>query len=132
AGSRFGWLVPGEFCTFAASMLDRILLIIPLWIVLDLYFFRVLQSALSGFDRHVRRGIGWVYWIYDAGLILALLYLKLTGSGIFSSFFFSLVGPILLSLLPKLLILPFLLVADIARLGSRLRSEERRVGKEGR
>lgn len=101
-------------------MLDRILLIIPLWIVLDLYFFRVLQSALSGFDRHVRRGIGWVYWIYDAGLILALLYLKLTGSGIFSSFFFSLVGPILLSLLPKLLILPFLLVADIARLGSRL------------
>src|SRR5690606_8575134 len=82
AGSRFGCLVPGDFCTFAACMLDRILLIIPLWIVLDLYFFRVLQSALSGFDRHVRRGIGWVYWIYDAGLILALLYLKLTGSGI--------------------------------------------------
>ncbi|HYH57455.1 MAG TPA: metallophosphoesterase, partial [Anseongella sp.] len=97
-------------------MLDRILLMIPVWLLLDLYFFQALKSVAGGYSPSVRRGIYLAYWLFDALLISALLYLKASGSGIFSSgYFFLLVGPILLSFVPKLLVLPFLVLEDLSR-----------------
>lgn len=98
-------------------MFSKILYIVPFWLLLDLYFFRILKTAVGGLPLWGRRCICWMYWLVDILLIGALLYLKLTGSGIFSSWFFSLVGPVLLSFLPKLLALPFLLLEDLTRLG---------------
>ncbi|QEC53081.1 metallophosphoesterase [Anseongella ginsenosidimutans] len=113
-------------------MLDRILMIIPVWLLLDLYFFQVLKSAAGGCSPPLRRSIYGFYWIYDMALIVALFYLKLSGSGIFSGFFFLLVGPMMLSILPKLLILPFLLVVDFARLGSYLAGNRKHPALPGR
>lgn len=102
-------------------MLDRILLIIPLWLLLDLYFFQVVKNVCGGLSATWRRTIYWIYWGYDLVLIMALLYLKLSGSGVFSGYFFSILGPILLSIVPKLTILPFLLLRDAGRLIVRTR-----------
>src|SRR5690606_31560380 len=97
-------------------MLTRILFLVPLWLLLDLYFFQVLKKAVSGLPPWGRKSIYAFYWGFDLLLILALFQLKLSGSGIFSGYFFFLVGPILLSLLPKLAVLPFLLMEDLGRL----------------
>ena len=94
-------------------MLDRLLLLIPLWLLLDLYFFRVVKSATGGLPLMWRRVIYWVYWLYDGVLIALLIYLKVSGGGIFSGYFFSLVGPMLLSFIPKLCMLPILLLRDV-------------------
>lgn len=93
-------------------MLDRLLLLIPFWFLLDLYFFQVVKSAVGGLSPVWRRVIYGIYWAYDSLLIAALFYLKLSGGGIFSGYFFSLVAPMLLSVIPKLCILPFLLLKD--------------------
>lgn len=106
-------------------MLDRILLAVPVWLLLDLYFFRVLKSVLRDRPRGLRLAVYWTYWLFDLVLIGALLYLKATGSGIFSSYFFSLVGPILLSLIPKLLALPFLLLEDLSRVAFHVAGQRR-------
>ena len=97
-------------------MLDKLLLLIPLWLLLDLYFFQVVKSAVSGFTPFWRWSVYGIYWMYDGLMIAALLHLKLSGAGIFSGYFFSLVGPMLLSFIPKLCLLPFLLLKDAGRL----------------
>lgn len=101
-------------------MLDKLLLLIPIWLLLDCYFFQIVKSALGGMRLFWRRVLYISYWGYDILIMGALLYLKLSGSGIFSGYFFSLVGPILLSFLPKLFALPFILLQDTGRLRSRL------------
>jgi len=101
-------------------MLDRLLLLIPFWLLLDLYFFQVVKSAVGGLSPVWRRVIYGTYWAYDGLLIAALFYLKLNGGGIFSGYFFSLVAPMLLSVIPKLCILPFLLLKDAGWLTFRL------------
>ena len=100
-------------------MLDRLLLLIPLWLLLDLYFFRVVKSAVTGLPPVWKRVIYGVYWLYDGVFIAALLYLKVSGGGIFSGYFFSLVGPMLLSFIPKVCMLPILLLRDAGWLVSR-------------
>src|SRR5690606_24451843 len=103
-------------------MLDRLLLLLPFWLLLDVYVFKVIKTAVGGLPPAWRRVIYGIYWLYDGVLMAALLYLKLSGGGIFSGYFFSLVGPMLLSFIPKLCILPFLLIRDIGRLTFRLAS----------
>ena len=102
------------FLVFLRHMLDRILFLLPIWILLDIYFFQVFKSALSGLPALWRKTLYILYWAFDGALIAAILYLKFTGSGIFSSYFFSLVGPILLSIIPKLIMLPFVLLKDVS------------------
>ena len=93
-------------------MLNRLLLLIPFWLLLDLYFFRLVKSASEGLPPMWKRVVYGIYWGYDGVFIAALLYLKVSGGGIFSGYFFSLVGPMLLSFIPKLCILPILLLWD--------------------
>lgn len=117
-------------------MFSKILLIVPFWLLLDLYFFQVLKNAAEGFPASVRKTVFGMYWLFDILLISALLYLKISGLGMWSSgYFFLLVGPVLLSFLPKLLALPFLLLEDITRLGSWLATHwraDRRDHRAGR
>ena len=103
-------------------MLDKLLLVIPLWLLLDLYFFQVLKSAVGKRTPFLKRTVYSIYWLYDGVLIAALLYLKVSGGGIFSGYFFSLVGPMLLSFIPKLCMLPFLLLKDVGQLTFRMAS----------
>lgn len=97
-------------------MLNTVLLLLPIWVLLDLYFFSVLQAAISGLPKFSRKLIYGLYWGLDLLLILAILNLRISGSGVFSSYFFSLVGPILLSIIPKLVMLPALMLRDLFKL----------------
>lgn len=110
---RFVGIYKDEFSSiFCTIMLNWLLLLIPIWLLLDAYFFRILKSALGERPTFWKRIIYGIYWLYDGLLIVALLYLRLSDKGIFSGYFFSLIGPMLLSIIPKLCVLPFLLLKD--------------------
>ena len=114
-------------------MLDRLLYLIPIWILLDFYFFQVVKNATKNQPPFWRKTIYSIYWVYDAILIVALLYLKVSGSGIFSGYFFSLLGPMLLSIIPKLCMLPFIILKDIVgRLSTQKRNQDHAPSSSGR
>lgn len=96
-------------------MLDRILFLIPIWLLLDIFYFRILKNAVAGYSSRTKRLIYFFYWAYDLLLIGAVLNLKISGLGVFSSYFFTLVGPILISFLPKVLMFPVAIVVFISK-----------------
>ncbi|WP_028296154.1 metallophosphoesterase [Olivibacter sitiensis] len=99
-------------------MLSRILFIIPVWILLDFYFFQAVRNAISTLPPSTRYFIHWSYWLLDLCLVLFILYLVLVNTkAIPSKYGYVLVGLVLLSIVPKLVALPFLLLEDIYRLG---------------
>lgn len=100
-------------------MFTRILFIIPIWLILDFYFFQSLKSVTQNLSSTARNGIHWAYWLFDLLLILLILFLMFVSPKLFApKYIFLLVGFVLLTLLPKLLVLPFLLLEDISRLGT--------------
>jgi len=99
-------------------MFKRILFIIPIWLLLDFYFFQSLRSVTQSLPLLTKQTIHWVYWLFDIALILTILFLIFVDSKFLSpKYIFILVGLVLLSLIPKLLAFPFLLLEDVSRLG---------------
>lgn len=98
-------------------MFSRILFVIPIWFLLDVYFFQGLRSATSGLQPALRQVIQWGYWLFDIALVLCVLYLLFVNAkAIPKEYVFVLIGLVLLSFLPKLIALPFLLLEDAYRL----------------
>lgn len=114
-------------------MLSRIIFIIPIWILLDFYFFQSLRSVTSTLQPSSRHLIHWAYWLFDLLLILVILYLMLVNPKLLpNKYIFILVGFVLLTLVPKLLVLPFLLLEDLSRLGSYAFQHKSQTGFPGR
>lgn len=96
-------------------MIFRFFIFITIWFLADLYVFQAVKTAFTG-PKSIY--IFYSYWIFDAILIGILIYLGATGK--FAS------GPpkggsylmalAILSLAPKLIVAPFLLLEDITRL----------------
>lgn len=99
-------------------MITRLLLMIALWVIIDFYVFQAVKVAIAGVSNPIAKKITyWIYWLSDAMLIAVILYVIITGD-------FAhgppkggslLMGLMILSLAPKLLITPILLIEDILR-----------------
>ena len=96
-------------------MIFRFFIFIAIWLLFDWYIFQALKTAFTG-PKSIY--IYWAYWAFDAFLMLTLIYLGATGK--FAS------GPpkggsylmalAIISLAPKIVASPFLLIEDIVRL----------------
>jgi predicted MPP superfamily phosphohydrolase len=91
--------------------MQRLIPIIIIWFLVDIYFFQAVRTVTNN------RYIHWAYWLYDGLLLAIILFYFLTyskgispGKGIGW-----LIGLILISFLPKLIIIPVLLLEDIGR-----------------
>ncbi|GAA4798624.1 metallophosphoesterase [Olivibacter ginsenosidimutans] len=99
-------------------MFNRILFIIPIWLLLDSYFFQSLKTVTQSLSPSTRHTIHWAYWLFDLILISVVLFLIFINPKLLpQKYIFVVVSLVLLSLIPKLLILPFLLIEDLARAG---------------
>lgn len=89
--------------------MNRIITIITIWLLADFYLFQAVKTVTPN------RYIWWAFWLYDALVASMVMYYILTGKLIVSSPKGIYWGFILLSLLPKLIIIPFLFLEDIGR-----------------
>lgn len=103
-------------------MLSRILILIPIWIILDIYFFQSIKTVTNGMEGQFQQIIYWLYWVFDVLLIGVILYLVLLAPPNFlpNKVVFVLIGLVLLSLVPKLLTFPFLFLEDLYRIANKL------------
>ena len=93
-------------------MAKRLPLIILLWLATDVYFYQAV-SAMVNSSAYL-----WAYWLIDLFLIsgiVAAIYVR-RGSRTQRTLITWLLGLMLLSFVPRLFSLPFLLVEDIIRL----------------
>jgi len=89
--------------------MNRIITIIIIWLLADFYLFQAVKTVTPN------RYIWWAFWLYDVLVASMVMYYILTGKLIVSSPKGIYWGFILLSLLPKLIIIPFLFLEDIGR-----------------
>ena len=98
----------------------RFIVISIIWILIDIYCFQALRTSLQNNNNILKNVIFFTYWIIDILLITIILFLyfsgKIENSG--SKVFSSLFGLMVISLAPKLIITPFLLIEDFVRIGS--------------
>lgn len=93
-------------------MIKRLPLIILLWLVTDLYFYKAVQTVFS------TANIATAYWLIDVLLITGLvgaLFVR-RGTQLQQTLITWLMGMILLAFVPRLSALPVLLLEDIARI----------------
>jgi len=99
-------------------MLFRFIIVTAIWAVIDLYVFQTIKTVTSGLGSPMIYIIRWGYWIIDIFLAMAILYIM--NSGKFSmaqpKAFTYLFGFMIISLVPKLVIIPFLLLEDTYRI----------------
>ena len=96
-------------------MLFRFLLFIAIWLLVDLYVFQAMKTAFNG-PKAVY--ITYAYWLFDIVLMLIILYVgasgKLAGGPPKGGSY--IMGLAILSLAPKIIVTPFLLIEDVVRL----------------
>lgn len=95
----------------------RFLIIATIWLILDIYCFQALKTSLQGFNHSSRNIAYTIYWLFDILLISTILYLQYSGkidNGQTKTFSF-LFGLMILSIAPKIVITPILLIEDITR-----------------
>ncbi|MCW3092223.1 MAG: phosphohydrolase [Ferruginibacter sp.] len=93
-------------------MAKRLPLIILTWLITDIYFYQAVQTLLPS------NAYLWAYWLIDLLLmsgIVAVIFVR-RGAHIQETLIAWLMGLMLLSFVPRLFSLPFLLVEDITRL----------------
>jgi uncharacterized protein len=107
-------------------------------VLIDVYAYKGINTALGGWTVAGRRWVRFVYWGISIGMIAVLVW------GVFNvqelranrsySFFFSLVALLMLFLLPKLVIIAFHLIEDLLELlrwvGTRMHGGDRSVDGE--
>lgn len=89
--------------------MNRIISILSIWLLADFYLFQAVKTITPN------RYIWWGFWMYDGLVASIVLYYFINGKLIVSlpkSIYW---GFILLSLLPKLIVIPFLFLEDIGR-----------------
>lgn len=96
-------------------MLFRFLLFIAIWLLVDLYVFQAMKTAFNG-PKAVY--ITYAYWLFDIVLMLIILYVGASGkfAGGPPKGGSYIMGLAILSLAPKIIVTPFLLIEDIVRL----------------
>ena len=96
-------------------MLFRFLLFIAIWLLVDLYVFQAMKTAFTG-PKAVY--ITYAYWLFDIVLMLIILYVGASGkfAGGPPKGGSYIMGLAILSLAPKIIVIPFLLIEDIVRL----------------
>jgi uncharacterized protein len=96
-------------------MIFRFLIFIAIWLLVDLYVFQAVKTAYTG-PKAVY--IHYAYWAFDILLMLILIYVGATGkmAGGPPKGGSYLMGLAILSLAPKIIVMPFLLIEDIVRL----------------
>lgn len=98
----------------------RFLVISIIWLLIDLYCFQAIKTSLQNNKNSIKNAVYVIYWVTDIILISIILFLyfsgKIDNSG--SKMFSSLFGLMIISLAPKLIITPFLLIEDVIRIGS--------------
>lgn len=89
--------------------MNRIISFLIIWLLADIYLFQAVRTMTPN------RYIWWAFWLYEGLVASMVLYYFINGKlivnlpkGIYWSF-------ILLSLLPKLIVIPFLFLEDIGR-----------------
>ncbi|MCX6181997.1 MAG: metallophosphoesterase [Bacteroidetes bacterium] len=89
----------------------RLLPILIIWFLIDLYAFQGIATITSSAGIHA------AYWIFDGLLLSTILYLLLSGkvNRNSSAIINKLAGISILSLVPKLIVLPFLFLEDTIR-----------------
>lgn len=90
--------------------MNRIISFLIIWLLADIYLFQSVKTMTPN------RYIWWAFWLYEGLVASMVVYYFINGKlivslpkGIYWSF-------ILLSLLPKLIVIPFLLLEDIGRI----------------
>jgi predicted MPP superfamily phosphohydrolase len=98
-------------------MLTRFLIVTVIWLLIDLYVFQAVKTVVSGMNSTSSSIILWAYWVVDITLILIILYLGATGKFAHgpNKNFNWIMGGMIIILVPKLVVTPFLLIEDIAR-----------------
>ena len=96
--------------------MNRIIVMMIIWLGVDLYFFQALKTVTP------ERYIWWAYWLFDAILAAIVLYVMSTYNATASPSrtFYWLLGGMLASLAPKLIVSPVLLLEDLVRGGTYL------------
>lgn len=97
--------------------MNRLVSITVILFAIDFYFLQAILTATAGLGGVTQQCITAAYWLADAAIVLSILYGALSPRIDFSASqkVKWLVGLVILSIVPKLLALPVLLVEDITR-----------------
>src|SRR5688572_15452810 len=98
------------------EIIIRVVVVVLILALVDIYAFQAVRTVTVSLASRTRSIIHWGFWLFDLALVVAVLVLVFTSSqqGPNKSFSF-LFGLTLLSLVPKLLIIPFVFGEDIYR-----------------
>ena len=96
-------------------MIFRFLLFIAIWLLVDLYVFQAMKTVFTG-PKAVY--VNYAYWLFDIVLMIIIIYVgasgKMAGGPPKGGSY--IMGLAILSLAPKIIVSPFLLIEDIVRL----------------
>jgi hypothetical protein len=96
-------------------MIFRFLIFIAIWLLVDLYVFQAMKTVFTG-PKAVY--VNYAYWLFDIVLMLIIIYVgasgKMAGGPPKGGSY--IMGLAVLSLAPKIIVTPFLLIEDIVRL----------------
>ena len=95
-------------------MIFRFLIFIAIWLLVDLYVFQAMKTVFTG-PKAVY--INYAYWLFDIVLMVIIIYVgasgKMAGGPPKGGSY--IMGLAVLSLAPKIIVTPFLLIEDIVR-----------------
>ena len=96
-------------------MIFRFLIFIAIWLLVDLYVFQAMKTVFTG-PKAVY--VNYAYWLFDIVLMIIIIYVgasgKMAGGPPKGGSY--IMGLAVLSLAPKIIVTPFLLIEDIVRL----------------
>ena len=94
----------------------RLLLILFILLLIDLYVFQAVKTAVQGFSSSTRSFFYWLYWSFTVITILGIFCFRITspmqGARIIRLF---ILGFLFVNYIPKLIVILFLLVDDLIR-----------------
>ena len=93
-------------------MVFRFLILITCWLIIDVYVFQSVKSITSNTLFY------WIYWVLDILIIVLILYFALSGKFANgpSKYTSWIMGIMMVILVPKIVVLPFLFIDDLLRI----------------
>jgi len=93
-------------------MVFRFLILITCWLLIDVYVFQSVKSITSNTLFY------WIYWLVDILIIVLILYFALSGKFANgpSKYTSWIMGIMMVILVPKIVVLPFLFIDDLLRI----------------
>jgi predicted MPP superfamily phosphohydrolase len=96
-------------------MIFRLFIFIAIWLLVDLYVFQAMKTVFTGSKAIY---VNYAYWLFDIVLMVIIIYVGASGkfAGGPPKGGSYIMGLAILSLAPKIIVIPFLLIEDIVRL----------------